>query len=120
MESNEPTCEVVITAPDSAWLAELSRALIKEKLCAGSHIVTEIRSVYTWQGEIVDKAEARVALHTRLSLVAEINDFVAERHPYKVPCVIAWPISAGNPAYLDWIISETRKPTAEQLEVERS
>lgn len=112
MDSSEPTCEVVITAPDPEWLAELCRVLIAEKLCAGSHLVTEIRSIYTWQGEVVDKPEARVALHTRLSLVPEIKDFVAERHPYQVPCVIAWPISGGNPAYLDWIVEETREPAA--------
>jgi periplasmic divalent cation tolerance protein len=111
MESNEPTCEVVITAPEAAWLADLSRALLEERLCAGSHIVAEIRSVYTWQGEIVDKPEARVALHTRLSLVPEINDFVLKRHPYAVPCVIAWPINGGNSAYLEWILNETREPS---------
>ncbi|MET0423505.1 MAG: divalent-cation tolerance protein CutA [Actinoplanes sp.] len=83
--------------------------MIEEGLCAGSHL-TEIRSVYRWQGEIVDKPEARLALHTRASLVPEITAFVAERHPYQVPCVVAWPISDGNPEYLAWIISETREP----------
>ena len=116
MESNEPTCEVVITAPEAAWLADLSRAIIEERLCAGSHVITEIRSVYTWQGEIVDKPEARVALHTRLSLVPEINDFVLKRHPYVVPCVIAWPINGGNLAYLEWIVSATRQPTPHEVQ----
>jgi len=91
-------------------LADLCRTLIEERLCAGSHIVNEIRSVYRWQGEIVDKPEARVALHTRCSLVPAIVDLVTRRHPYQVPCVVAWPISDGNPAYLRWIVSETRTP----------
>jgi uncharacterized protein involved in tolerance to divalent cations len=51
MDSNEPTCEVVITAPDAVWLADLSRELVEQRLCAGSHI-TEIRTIYRWQGEI--------------------------------------------------------------------
>jgi periplasmic divalent cation tolerance protein len=110
MDSNEPTCEVVITAPDPAWLTDLSRTLVEERLCAGTHIVTPIRSVYRWEGEIVDKPEARVALHTRRSLVPEINHFVGKRHPYLVPCVVAWPIIDGNPEYLAWIVTETRAP----------
>jgi periplasmic divalent cation tolerance protein len=118
MDSPEPTCEVVITAPDSEWLIALSRALVENRLCAGSHTVAEIRSVYRWQGETVDRTEARVALHTRLSLVPEIDAFVKERHPYQVPCVIAWPIAGGNPDYLEWIIRETREPRAIQQESE--
>jgi periplasmic divalent cation tolerance protein len=28
-------------------------------------------------------------------------------HPYDVPCVIAMPIVAANPAYADWVRAET-------------
>jgi periplasmic divalent cation tolerance protein len=100
----------VITGPGSAQLVDLCHALVDDRLCAGAHVITEIRSVYRWDGEVVDKPEARVALHTRLSLVAEISRFVAARHPYQVPCVVAWPISDGNPGYLAWIVAETRPP----------
>ena len=110
MDSNEPTCEVVITAPDAAWLIDLAGKLVEDRLCAGSHAITEIQSVYRWRGEIVNKPEARVALHTRHSLVPEIVEFVTGRHPYEVPCVVAWPFSEGNPAYLRWIVDETREP----------
>ncbi|KUL27745.1 cation tolerance protein CutA [Actinoplanes awajinensis subsp. mycoplanecinus] len=106
----EPTCEVVITAPDASWLVDFSRRLVEDRLCAGSHVVTEIRAVYTWQGETVDRPEARVALHTRRSLVPEIVDLANRYHPYQVPCVIALPIADGNPAYLAWIVDETRRP----------
>jgi periplasmic divalent cation tolerance protein len=35
-----------------------------------------------------------------------------ELHPYDVPCVIALPLVAGNPAYLAWLAEETRGPGA--------
>jgi len=79
----------------------------RSHLCAGSHTVTQIRSVYRWQGRVEDRSEARVALHTRRSLVPEIVRIVNQEHPYQVPCVVAWPIMNGNPAYLDWLIAET-------------
>ncbi|MEA2502355.1 MAG: periplasmic divalent cation tolerance protein, partial [Actinomycetota bacterium] len=31
-------------------------------------------------------------------------------HSYDVPCVIALPVVAGNPAYIEWVLSETREP----------
>jgi periplasmic divalent cation tolerance protein len=55
-----------------------------------------------------DEREARVALHTRLSLVDAIVTRAGELHPYDVPCVIALPLTGGNPAYLRWLEAETR------------
>jgi periplasmic divalent cation tolerance protein len=42
--------------------------------------------------------------------VPEIVELADKEHPYEVPCVVAWPIINGNPAYLAWIIAETREP----------
>jgi periplasmic divalent cation tolerance protein len=97
-----------ITAPDGAWLVSLARELVEQRLAADSHTVTEIRSVYRWAGEVHDRPEARLALHTRTELVPALTRYVRERHPYEVPCVIAWSIEGGNPDYLAWIIAETR------------
>ena len=65
-------CEVVITAPDPDWLVEFTRQLVADRLAASGHNITPIRSIYRWQGEIYDRPEARVALHTRRDLVARI------------------------------------------------
>jgi periplasmic divalent cation tolerance protein len=105
---DEEFCEVVVTAADADWLASFTRTLIDERLAACGHVMPAIRSVYRWQGEVHDQGEARVALHTRRSLVDAIVLRTSELHPYDVPCVIALPLVAGNPAYLDWIRSETR------------
>lgn len=105
-------CEVVITAPDAEWLASFTRRLIDSHLCAGGHQVAPIRSLYRWQGEVHDRPEARVALHTRLDLVPQIVERANREHPYEVPCVIALPISEGNPAYLRWIMNATASGSA--------
>lgn len=100
-------CEVVITAPDAEWLASFTRRLIDSRLCAGGHQVASIRSLYRWQGEVHDRMETRVALHTRVDLVPQIVERANREHPYDVPCVIALPILSGNPAYLRWISDAT-------------
>lgn len=104
-------CEVIITAPDADWLAEFTRGLVDAGLAASGHNISPIRSIYRWQGAIHDHAEARVALHTRRSLVSRIIAETNREHPYEVPGVIALPIFCGNPAYLQWIRDVTLAPS---------
>jgi periplasmic divalent cation tolerance protein len=104
---DEEFCEVVVTAADADQLAGLTRTLVEERLAACGHQIAAIRSVYRWQGAVHDEPEARVALHTRRSLVDALTARVVALHPYDVPCVIALPLVGGNPAYLRWIADET-------------
>ena len=73
----------------------------------GSPLATAIRSIYRWEGTVHDEPEARVALHTRASLVPRIVERADTEHPYDVPCVIALPVVDGNPAYVAWVLKET-------------
>jgi periplasmic divalent cation tolerance protein len=100
-------CEVIITGESADWLAAFTRALVTDRLAACGHNITAIRSIYRWQDTIHDEPEARVALHTRTSLVPAIVERANRDHPYDVPCVIALPVVAGNPAYVQWVIDQT-------------
>ena len=108
---DEEYCEVVVTAGDAEWLVGFTRTLVEERLAACGHHIAAVRSVYRWDGAVHDEAEARVALHTRRSLVPEVVARTSELHPYDVPCVIALPLVGGNPDYLRWIGQETRSPS---------
>lgn len=109
----EPCCEVVVTADDADWLATLTRSLVEEGLAACGHQVAAIRSIYRWEGAVHDEQEARVALHTRASLVPEVIDRVRSEHPYDVPCIIALPVVGANPDYVAWVAAETRSPAGD-------
>ncbi len=100
-------CEVVITAADAEWLAQFTRRLVEDRLAACGHQIAAIRSIYRWDGAVQDDPEARVALHTRTALVDAIVARANAEHPYEVPCVIALPVVAGNPAYAEWVLAET-------------
>lgn len=106
-------CEVVITSDDADWLAEFTRRLVTDRVAACGHLTAPIRSIYRWNGQVQDDTEARAALHTRASLVPAIIERTNAEHSYDVPCVIAVPISQGNPAYLDWITYEGRPSVRE-------
>ncbi len=102
--------EVVVTADDPEWLVGATRTLVEERLVACGQHVAPVRSVYRWEGAVQDELEARVALHTRAALVDAVVARVVELHPYDVPCVLALPVLAGNPAYLRWVEESTREP----------
>lgn len=100
-------CEVVITAPDSDWLYDFTRELVREHLCSSVHNFAPVRSVYSWQGQVHERTEGRASLHTRRELIESIVHRASEGHPYQVPGISARPIIDGNPEYLQWIADET-------------
>jgi periplasmic divalent cation tolerance protein len=109
-DADREVCEVVVTASDAEWLIAFTRRLVEARLAACGHTGTPIRSIYRWAGEVQDDREARVALHTRRSLVSRIVALTGTEHAYDVPCVIVLPIVGGNPDYVQWILESTGVP----------
>ena len=109
---NTDICEVIVTAGDAETLVKLTRTLVDERLAACGQNIASIRSIYRWDGAVQDDPEARVALHTKASLVPELTERVKALHSYDVPCVIALPVVGGNADYIQWVLTETREPSA--------
>ena len=68
-----------------------------------------MQSVYQWQGAIEQTNEVTLLIKTVRARYAELEAAIKAMHPYEVPEIIALPIVAGLPAYLDWIAHETKK-----------
>lgn len=103
----EPICEVVVTGPRTSLMQTMVETLIAERLVACGQRSDWVQSTYRWEGELEHQPEERVRFHTRASLVPTIVARVEELHPYEAPCVIALPVTAANPAYHRWVITET-------------
>jgi len=101
---------VLVTAGTPEDAASIASALVEERLAACGNIIERIRSIYRWQGKIEDQPEALLVLKTRPELFEALRKRVVELHPYEVPEIIALPLAAGHPPYLDWIDSCTHKP----------
>ena len=84
----------------------IARLLVGERLVACANIVERMQSVYWWQGEIAEEEEAVLLLKTASDRVPAVVERVRNLHGYAVPCVVELPLLRGNPAYLDWIVSE--------------
>lgn len=98
---------VLVTAPSPEKAAELARALVEERLAACGNVVPGLRSIYRWEGELHDDAEALLLLKTTRARFDALRARVVELHPYDVPEVLALPVEAGSAGTLAWIAAET-------------
>jgi len=97
---------VYVTASSADEAATLGRALVAERLAACVNRVP-VESVYQWQGQVEEAAEVLLVIKTRRSLLDALAARVRALHSYTVPEIIALPIVAGWPPYLQWIADET-------------
>ena len=97
---------VFVTAPEDEAVT-LAKTLVDERLVACVNIVPGLRSIYWWKGKVEDEPEVLCIMKTRGNLFESLRDRVRELHSYEVEEIIALPIVAGNPPYLDWIKENT-------------
>ena len=99
---------VYITASDKVEALKIGRTLVEERLAACANVIDNMTSVYWWEGTIADSAEVVLIAKTKQELVESVISRVKELHSYSCPCIVSWPLSAGNPDYLRWIEEETK------------
>lgn len=98
---------IFITSPNEDEAARIAGALVKARLAACANIVRNIRSIYTWKGNIQDDSEVLMMVKTRENLFSAVSDKVRELHSYDVPEIIALPVIDGSPDYLNWLRKST-------------
>lgn len=94
---------------DIAGARQLGRTLVERRLAACVNILPAVESVYRWRESIEQAAEVTLVIKTTAARYAALEEAIRALHPYELPELIALPVSAGLPAYLDWIAQETRK-----------
>lgn len=96
-----------LTASSREEASSIAEAVVGERLAACANILDGMESVYWWQGKLTRSQEAVLILKTRAELVEALIAKVKSLHSYTCPCVVALPVVAGNPAYLEWLGAET-------------
>ena len=96
-----------ITAKDRDEALRIGKGLLESRLAACINILEGMQSVYWWEGKLEEARECVLIAKADASRQEEIVALVKELHSYSVPCVVFWPLTGGNPAYLDWIGKES-------------
>lgn len=99
----ETVCLVFMTAPDEATAVALTRTVVDERLAACGNVVPTVRSIYRWQGEVHDDAEAMVLFKTTESAAGSLRARLVQLHPYDCPEVLVVNADGGHGDYLAWV-----------------
>jgi periplasmic divalent cation tolerance protein len=85
--------------------ARVTRVLVEERLIGCANLVPGVRSIYRWQGSVVDEREVLAIMKTRKQDWTVLLSRLHELHPYDTPECIAVRMAAGAPRYLQWLDS---------------
>jgi uncharacterized protein involved in tolerance to divalent cations len=101
-------CMVQTTLDDEDKAEALASALLEQKLAACIQI-TPVQSRYLWRGVLMREKDYLLSIKARAADFDTIAAQIRAQHSYEVPEIIAVPILAGDPAYLDWIAEATER-----------
>lgn len=99
---------VFITAPSTDEGEKIGRYLVENKFAACANILSSVTSIFAWEGKICREQESMVILKSQRNLFDRLTEEVRKLHSYSVPEIIALPLVAGLPDYLEWIRKNTR------------
>ena len=100
---------VLITASSGEEAAKIAKALVDERIVACVNIVSEVRSLFFWEGKTQDARESLLICKSRQPLMEKLVNRVKALHSYSVPEILALPVIAGSRDYLDWIKETVRE-----------
>ena len=99
-----PDCLQVLTTVGSEEEAErIASALVERRLAACVQTLGPITSRYRWQGEVEEAREWQCLAKTLATKYPDVEAAIRELHPYEEPEIVATPIVAGSPGYLEWV-----------------
>jgi len=98
---------VITNLPDVASAEKLARQLIEARAAACVNQLAPCISTYRWQNNIETVTEVPLLIKTTQAAYPRLEKLIREAHPYELPEIIAVSVTAGFPAYLDWIGGET-------------
>lgn len=95
--------QVNCNCPDEDIATELANSIVELKLAACVNIVSNIKSVYRWQGKIERDMEVQMQIKTSTDLYPELERQIVRLHPYDIAEIVALPVINGNGEYIDWL-----------------
>ena len=93
----------IFTTIDSLERArEIARALVERKLAACVQI-SNIESVYAWQGAVQNDTEYRIMIKTTSDCYDAAEAAIRELHSYELPAIYAFAAERTYAPYAKWV-----------------
>lgn len=95
---------IVLTTAGSEERARLiGRELVERGLAACVNVLSEVRSIYRWKGEVLDERERLLLIKTSVAKFEQVAAAIRELHTYEVPEILMLPLASGGAEYLAWL-----------------
>jgi periplasmic divalent cation tolerance protein len=107
MDESKP-CLVLVTTSDRNEAERIAAALVKWRMAACVSILPGVESLFWWEGKVDSAVEFLLLIKTTFDRFSDVEAAVREYHSYKVPEIVALPISAGHEPYLAWLEASVR------------
>ena len=91
------------TFPEPEIARNVANELVKLRLVACGNILLQVHSIYRWHDEVESSEEVLAIFKLDSSRYPEFEKKIRAMHPYEVPEIVAFPVSKGLPAYLEWV-----------------
>lgn len=105
---NQAVWIVLCNCPDPDSADRMAILMVERRLAACANRWSGVRSIYRWQGRVEQAEECSVLFKTTADRYPALESCLKAEHPDEIPEIIAWPITAGLDAYLDWVAAATR------------
>lgn len=95
--------QVYTTTPDRETAEIIAKELVfKSRLAACVQISGEIESFFTWQSSDCRRTEYVCIIKTVSDCFERVEQKIKSLHPYKVPEIVAVPLTAVSSDYSAW------------------
>lgn len=94
---------VVLCACPPDHAERIARTVLEERLVACVNVVSGVKSLYWWKGEIQNDPEALLVIKTPTTQYAKLEQRLLEIHPYDVPEVLSLDVVDGSRSYISWV-----------------
>lgn len=101
---------VLTNCPDVDVADRIARTLVEQRLAACVNRLPVVESIFRWRGAVERAAEVPLLIKTTGERYVEVEAAIRALHPYEVPEIVAWPVTAALPAYLRWVAEQTQPP----------
>ncbi len=99
---------VYTTWPSTVEAERVGKAIVERRLAACVNILPGMISLYWWEGKVDRGEETVMIVKTRATLAGAVEAAVKELHSYTVPAIVVLPVESVEPAYLNWLMTETK------------
>jgi periplasmic divalent cation tolerance protein len=94
---------VYCTYPDLEQAEKAASQIVEKKLAACVSIVSNVKSVYMWEGKLHKDSEVLLMMKTHNVKLEKLEEFVLDIHPFDVPEFLVVDVRHGSFEYLRWV-----------------